>query len=618
MQKILLLFLLVSVVWQANGQELRQLRVTGKAKKLDGEMVARRDINGDYAAAIQVITNLQGLSYDSWDGMVGSVESKPGQDMVFVTHRERVLEIYATGYKKLQITLSELGISLKPREVWQIEVTGDAPPAATLPVTIRITPADAALTLDGKPASGTTHSLTPGSHTLKIEKEGFKTEEKIINVSEQQVFFEIALTRQPDAGLQIETTPAGASVYLDGVNLGTTPLAVFYKPGTYPIRIVKEGYVTIEGQTLEVALPQTRKSYTLEENVGFLTINTHSGASVYFNDRLIANPKNVKLPPQLVKVKVTMPKAEPLEQQVVLKRNDRLTLDLFPTVQTGTIQIAVTPFDAQIELTGDAGEKFTATGMKVFEDIPVGTYTAKVSAAGYDTKQESIVLKIGEIVNRSIGLIKTQVVQPTATKSEFRCGDKFLDTRDGNQYETVQIGNQCWMKENLKWLPSVSPSANGSNTSAHYYVYGYQGSSVSAAKATANYRTYGVLYNWPAAMNSCPAGWHLPSYYEWSALINYLGGNEIAGGKMKTKRYSHWQRPNQGATNKSGFSGLPGAGRTNLKDYSFYVGQTGSWWSSAEYSETNAFFIILYFGFRSVDGRKDNKEKGFSVRCIKD
>jgi formylglycine-generating enzyme required for sulfatase activity len=206
--------------------------------------------------------------------------------------------------------------------------------------------------------------------------------------------------------LQIETIPEGATVYLDGIKLGESPVGVFYKPGTYPIKISKEGHVTIENETLEVKLPQTRKSYTLEENVGYLTINTNPGATVYFNDQKITNPKNVKLAPQLVIIKVTMPKAETLEQQVVLKRNDKLSLDMFSNVQTGTLQIAVTPFEAKIELTGDAGEKYTAEGMKIFEEIPIGTYTIKVSAAGYTTATETATVKQAETTKKTINLVK--------------------------------------------------------------------------------------------------------------------------------------------------------------------------------------------------------------------
>jgi hypothetical protein len=420
MRTVYLLLFFLLIVNPLFSQELREMRLLGEPVKLDSEMVARRDINGNYCAAIQVISDMDGFAYDAFDGVMGDVDSRPGLDIVFLTTNERVLEIYKTGYQPLRVILSEVGIRLRPREVWQITVAGDAPAAQTLPVTIRITPADAALSINGSPAENSgTQQLAPGSHTLKIEKAGFQTIEQNITVNEQQVFFEFTLQRQPDAGLQIETTPAGAAVYLDGVLLGQSPVAVFYKPGNYSIRIVKDGYVTIENQTLEVALPKTVKSYTLEENVGWLTINTHSGATVYFNGEVVSNPNSVKLPPQLVRVKVTMSKAEPLEQQVVLKRNDRTVLQMYPDVQTSTLQVAVTPFDAKIELTGDAGEKYTATGMKVFEDIPVGSYTIKVSAAGHETAQETITLRQGERESRSVRLseIKTHIEkQSKATK----------------------------------------------------------------------------------------------------------------------------------------------------------------------------------------------------------
>ncbi|MCK9320171.1 FISUMP domain-containing protein, partial [Methanoculleus sp.] len=108
----------------------------------------------------------------------------------------------------------------------------------------------------------------------------------------------------------------------------------------------------------------------------------------------------------------------------------------------------------------------------------------------------------------------------------------FTDSRDGNDYNWVKIGDQVWMAENLAYLPSVNMVADGSEDAAgsYYYVYGYDGTDVTAAKATANYTTYGVLYNWLAAMNACPDGWHLPSDAEWTELTDYLGGESVAGG----------------------------------------------------------------------------------------
>ncbi len=202
---------------------------------------------------------------------------------------------------------------------------------------------------------------------------------------------------------------------------------------------------------------------------------------------------------------------------------------------------------------------------------------------------------------------------------------------DNNHYAVVTIGTQTWMAENLAYLPSVSPSSSGSDTISFYYVHGYQGTNVTSARATGNYQTYGVLYNWPAAMNGepssnsvpsgvqgvCPLGWHLPGDYEWDVIANYLGGSSGAGGKMKETDTTHWYSPNTGATNASGFSALPGGFRSNNGNFG-YVRTYGYWWSSTESDALNAWFRFTY----TINGHLGrsflNKRTGFSVRCLMD
>lgn len=173
-------------------------------------------------------------------------------------------------------------------------------------------------------------------------------------------------------------------------------------------------------------------------------------------------------------------------------------------------------------------------------------------------------------------------------------GGSFTDSRDGNVYSWVTIGKQVWMAENLKYLPSVAGPGTGSVSTAYYYVYEYNGTDVNAAKATSNYTTYGVLYNWAAAMAGsassstnpsgvqgvCPTGLHLPSDAEWTELIDYLGGGaSVAGGKLKEIGATHWSSPNTGATNETGFTALPGGYRFNNGKFNG-IGNYGSWWSA--------------------------------------
>src|SRR5690554_3290636 len=199
----------------------------------------------------------------------------------------------------------------------------------------------------------------------------------------------------------------------------------------------------------------------------------------------------------------------------------------------------------------------------------------------------------------------------------FTTKDGFTDPRDGNVYQTVTIGTQVWMAENLKYLPSVVGPATDSRKTAYYYVDGYDGTSVGAAKATANYTTYGVLYNWPAAMNACPTGWHLPSDAEWTELTDYLGGEGVAGGKLKEIGTTHWNTPNTDAINETGFTALPGGYRYDNGTFS-RIGGTGGWWSAAENSADDASLRYMFYNYGLVSRYVNGKELGFSVRCLRD
>lgn len=194
----------------------------------------------------------------------------------------------------------------------------------------------------------------------------------------------------------------------------------------------------------------------------------------------------------------------------------------------------------------------------------------------------------------------------------------FIDLRDGNEYSTIKIGEQCWMKENLAWLPRIFIE-NGSFDSPRYYVYGYDGNSLSEALGTNNYNNYGVLYNWTAAISACPEGWHLPSFLEWDEIIRFLG--QEAGCKMKTIAHTHWKNPNACATNSSGFSGLPGGNYLPLYGEGSFeeLKQSAYFWSSTEGGGSwVAYYISLHYDRGSTGLSTIIKSRGYSVRCLKD
>lgn len=192
---------------------------------------------------------------------------------------------------------------------------------------------------------------------------------------------------------------------------------------------------------------------------------------------------------------------------------------------------------------------------------------------------------------------KNITVQTKKITSDTTIDFDFLECKDadGNYYPIVQIGNQIWMAENLKYLPKVSVPDKSTKIQedARYYVYNYFGEDVNEAKNADNYKIYGVLYNKVAAENSCPRGWHLPSYEEWRMLVNYLGGNLVAYGKLKENSKDKWLNYDPSANNESGFSALP-AGSKNTSSFDGLGSSTG-WWTSTDLYDMKEIALLHYY-----------------------
>ena len=205
----------------------------------------------------------------------------------------------------------------------------------------------------------------------------------------------------------------------------------------------------------------------------------------------------------------------------------------------------------------------------------------------------------------------------------------FTDPRDGKIYKTVKIGNQLWMAENLAYLPMVHRPLHLLNyDDPRYYVFGYDGIRVSEAKATANYKEYGVLYNWPAANSACPSGWHLPSDDEWKQMEIAIGmsqseadhtGHRGTNEGTKLITTSGWNYNGNG-TDDFGFSALPGGYRKSGGHF-WGIGGSTYWWSSTEATEvhtTDAWGRHIYYNSTAIIRFNYPKDYGFSVRCVKD
>jgi len=120
------------------------------------------------------------------------------------------------------------------------------------------------------------------------------------------------------------------------------------------------------------------------------------------------------------------------------------------------------------------------------------------------------------------------------------------------------------------------------------------------------------------ARNIAPAGWHVPTHAEWQVLVDTLGGNNIAGGKLKEAETEHWNSPNAGATNESGFTGLPGSHRLGIAGQYGFIGVGAEFWTATAYDTTSAWYRGLSHEFTIVSESAFYYDYGLSVRCVMD
>jgi uncharacterized protein (TIGR02145 family) len=197
---------------------------------------------------------------------------------------------------------------------------------------------------------------------------------------------------------------------------------------------------------------------------------------------------------------------------------------------------------------------------------------------------------------------------------------------DNNIYNTITIGTQTWMKENLKTtkysdgsaIPEIKDSSVWGVQPTPAYCWYNNDSSIYK-------NTYGALYNWYAAANNnlCPVGWHVPSDNEWTTLTNFLGGENVAGSMLKEAGNVHWIFDNTDATNSSLFTALPGGFRdyyTGIYNFGqfYYLTSFGFWWTATSYNNNSGYARNMFNNEIYVYREFCSKNYGYSVRCLKD
>jgi len=291
----------------------------------------------------------------------------------------------------------------------------------------------------------------------------------------------------------------------------------------------------------------------------------------------------------------------------------------------------------------NTGNGYVAMGTTQLLSVPYALYANSSGNSQVATPNLATVLAVNNSanINKINNLANPTDFQDAATKgyvdnqlqiqiANLQAKIKTLKNAIAAPLPNITIGTQIWQSTNLDVttysdgtpIPQVTNTEDwGALTTGAWCYYNND---------SANGTTYGKLYNWyavagihdndPNTPNKilAPIGWHIPNHAEWTILSDFLGGENIAGGKMKETGTTHWISPNTDATNSSGFTGLPGSDRIGGGSFSGTLGSTGFWWSSSDPSESFAWARGLESEFGSIYIASYNKTNGFSVRCVKD
>jgi uncharacterized protein (TIGR02145 family) len=307
------------------------------------------------------------------------------------------------------------------------------------------------------------------------------------------------------------------------------------------------------------------------------------------------------------------------------------TLGAVPTASTTAITIITT---TGATVNGIVNANYLSTTVSFEYGLTIGygsTVTATPNTVTGNTYVSASISGLTVGTNYHYRVVSTNSLGTTnGNDMTFTTAPATVNDVDGNTYNVVAIGAQVWIKENLNTTKYNDGTAIPNVTDNTAWTVLTTGAYSDYSNNPANSTIYGRLYNWYAVDNNaatklasnsgknvCPTSWHVPTNTEWTTLTTYLG-EYVAGSKLKETGTTHWTSPNTGATNETGFTALPGGVRGNNDGAYNNIGSNGFWWSSTEYSSALAWFSNMSFYFTNVNRNNNNKQYGFSVRCVRD
>ena len=510
-----------------------------------------------------------------------------------------------------------------------------------------------------------------GSHTYEVFCDMYHPQQGTFDITaDKKTVFSINLN--PHFGfLKVSSLPeSGATVFVNGKNVGVTPFVSGKMPsGTYTVQVVSDLYravtreMTISDNITEEVSVQMVPNFA---EPTFICKDTE--AEIWVNNEMKGIGRwHGRLPVGDYRVETRKASCQTMEKSLVLTNGNTPTVTLASPVPIySSINIVSEPFDAEIFLDGHK----MGTTPSIINNVLIGAHKLELYKEGYlsVTKtvsvEENNMLEVNEVLvagrqitlrsnptgaalyidgkyigatpytkTFALGSYKVRAVKDNISKEEhitidkngktewiisipqnFTCGDKMKDN-DGNSYNTVKIGSQCWMAENMRATRGRDGKyiAVGKSASiAKPYRY-------SPSNSMYNVSVYGYLYNYSAAMQVCPDGWHLPTrgdYYSLCYYCSYRAKSLASETGWAYTSYGNTPSGNSSANNSSHFTARPAGGFYRWKYDNFGYG--AYFWSSTPFGFAKAYHLDLYYDSGSARVYSYGRSYGFSVRCIKD
>ncbi len=396
--KYLFTFLVIILLTNSGFGQLTRMNLEGKPQKSNDEIVAKRDANGRYCAAIKVVSDMEGFSYDAYNGVV-AVDDRPGEDMVYLQPDERVLIIYHKGYEPLKLILSQYGIQLRPREVWYIRISGEPKMSDRLPVVFFVQPSDAQVQIDGKTYEVSDQKpvpLSPGKHQVKILKRGYRPVEQTINVDKDHVVFKFELQEVDLVPVAINSNPPGAQIYLDGMERGVTSKAMNLFPGTYELKLTLNGYLPLNRKIEVKENAPNVFDFNLTKNAGYLQLDVQPlDATLTINGKVYQPTGTIELLPGTYQITLSKSGYLDIADQVEIKVGQRLKRTYRLQKSSGTLVLNIQPATARVLINKED------YGPKRQIELAPGLYRLEITADGYYGLSENITIVRGQTLRKS-------------------------------------------------------------------------------------------------------------------------------------------------------------------------------------------------------------------------